>query len=114
MKLIALLSLAWRAAAAATSPEYVKERYIVKLCETSWLDREPAETAATLAESVGAKVKHVYKHRAERRPKPLCRTLLPEQRSAHSGAAHCRRRFQHVLCRPHRRVPARGAAPLWL
>ena len=61
MKLIALF-LAWRAAAAATSPEYVKERYIVKLCETSWLDREPAETAATLAESVGAKVKHVYKH----------------------------------------------------
>ena len=59
MKLIALLSLAWRAAA-ATSPEYVKDRYIVKLCETSWLDREPAETAAALAESVGAKVKHVY------------------------------------------------------
>ena len=48
------------AVAASTSPGHVKDRYIVKLCETSWLDREPAETAATLAESVGAKVKHVY------------------------------------------------------
>ncbi len=100
MKLIALLSLAWRVAAApATSPEdsgrdavyfanpigedfpvrhnplgpskageagpsrklaaVVKDRYIVKLCETY---REPTETAAALAESVGAKVRHVYKH----------------------------------------------------
>ena len=33
---------------AATSPGH---RYIVKLCETSWLDREPAETAAALAEN---------------------------------------------------------------
>ena len=49
------------AGAAATSPGHVKDRYIVKLCETSWLDREPAETAAALAESVGAKM-HVYKH----------------------------------------------------
>ena len=29
------------AVAAATSPGHVKDRYIVKLCETSWLGREP-------------------------------------------------------------------------
>ena len=52
MKLLAVcLSLLPACHVAATSPD----RYIVKLCETSWLDREPAETAAALAESVGAR-----------------------------------------------------------